>query len=647
MVAFFGEAALLKVSFSIAALLFGIILYILICALGTGQVHKNLKFRTLVIAVVFGTLFAVVDNLLRKSGLFNLSPTVCIFMIMAGYQANVILTYSISRYLAGFFEDEYSSRILFNTINKWIYYSSYIVNICLIIFKLFIYQGPDNPYQMPFYVKIIMGYAYELYYLVYSICLFIQRGKLLKRRARFTAIAALAVTVCGVIAAFINAAFSGPGIQFNYFCAVMGLYIFYIGVETPDYKALIQSMKDLDKAREEAEAANRSKSSFLANMSHEIRTPINAVIGMNEMIIRESSEEAVVGYAKNIESAGKNLLSIINDILDLSKIEAGRMEIVNTEYSLKGLINGVVNMISFKCREKDLKLIVNLDAALPKRLLGDEVRVRQIIINILNNAVKYTNEGSITFTVTGEEQEDILMLDISVKDTGIGIKEEDLKSIFGKFNRVDLENNQSIEGTGLGLAITEGLLEAMDGHIHVESKYGQGTEFRIHLPQVVVESEPVGEYVEGSGETKGEPERYRESFHAPEARILHVDDTKVNHTVMKSLLKKTGIKMDMAMNGPESIELAKNKKYDIILMDYRMPHMDGIEALQTIRNDEEGQNKETPVICLTADAVSGARERYISEGFTDYITKPVDAALLESLLVKYLPPEKVTFTDKE
>ena len=645
MVAFFGEANILRISFSVAALLFGVILYILIRVLGTGQVHQNRRFRTLVISVVFGTLFAILDNIFRKTGLFDLPATLCIFMVMAGYEANVILTYYMSGYVAGFFDKEFYHKDFYALLNKRIFISSFFVSACLIIYKLFIYQGPDDPYTMPFYVKIIMGYAYELYYLAYAIGLFIILGRKISKRARFTAIAALAVTVSGVFAALINAITNGPGIQFNYFAAVMGLYIFYIGVETPDYKNLLQSMIELDKAREEAEAANKSKSAFLANMSHEIRTPINAVIGMNEMIIRESSEEAVVGYAKNIESAGKNLLSIINDILDLSKIEAGKMEIINTEYSLIGLINDVVNMISFKCREKNLKLMINLEPTLPRRLLGDEVRIRQVIINILNNAVKYTNEGSVTLTVTGEKEDDMVNLAVSVKDTGIGIKKEDIHNIFGKFNRVDLENNQSIEGTGLGLAITGGLLQAMNGHVHVESEYGEGTEFLIHVPQKIIDSQPVGEYREGLTETTGKPEKYRESFHAPGAVILHVDDTKVNHSVMKSLLKKTGVKMDMAINGPDSIALAKEKKYDIILMDYRMPHMDGIEALQAIRNDEEGQNKETPVICLTADAVSGARERYMSEGFTDYITKPVDAVLLEKILVKYLPSEKVTFMD--
>ncbi|MBR5336671.1 MAG: response regulator [Lachnospiraceae bacterium] len=644
MVSFFGEDNILKVAFSIAALVFGIVLYILICALRNERVNRDLKFRTLVFSVVLGDIFIIFDILVRKSGKFDLPPAICILLVMIGYEANVLLTFFMSQYISGFFTDHFTHKGFFEQFNRRLVIASLILNVVFIVYKLFIYQGPDDPAQMPFYVKIIMGYAFELYYLIYAVCLFAILGKHLSKRARRTGILALAVTTLGVVMAFINAVTNGPGINYNYFAAVMGLYIFYIGVETPDYKKLMRSVKELEAARMAADEANMAKSVFLANMSHEIRTPINAVIGMNEMILRESSEDAILGYAGDIDGAGKNLLSIINDILDLSKIEAGKMEIVNDKYSLKSLINDVVNMISFKCREKDLDFQVDLDPSLPDGLSGDEVRIRQIIINILNNAVKYTKKGSVRFTTSGERRGDDLDLAISVKDTGIGIKKEDLDKIFGKFDRVDTDKTKSIEGTGLGLAITDGLLKAMNGHVHVDSEYGVGSEFLIHIPQKVVDDTPVGKPNDVNRKTKEAAGRYHESFRAPNACILHVDDTAVNHTVMKGLLKKTGVKIDMAMNGPESVAMAEEKKYDLIFMDYRMPHMDGVEALRTIKSNDEGTNAHTPVICLTADAVSGARDRYLAEGFDDYLAKPVDPVLLEEIMVRYLPEEKIERT---
>ena len=645
MIGILGPGNALRISFSLAALIFSLILYILVVMLGTGQVHKNLKFRTLVIVVVLGNLISILDFVFRMSGVFVTNPAIRLVLFLLVFQFNIFLTYFIALYMEGFFP-EFANRARIDRINRYVVISSVICVVAVLIYRLFIYQGPGAPEQIPMWVNILLAYVYELYFLIYAICLFIFKGRTLSKRARYTAIAAYVVCIAGVVGEVFNTLGKGPGIFFNYFGAVIGLYIFYIGVETPDYQNLLQSVKDLKEAREEAVDANMAKSAFLANMSHEIRTPINAVIGMNEMILRESSEETVLGYARDIEGAGKNLLSIINDILDLSKIEAGRMEILNEEYSLKKLINDVVNMISFKCREKNLDFLIEIEPKLPEALFGDEVRVRQVLVNLLNNAVKYTNGGSVTLSVFGERTGDFVPLNLSVKDTGIGIKDEDIDRIFGKFDRVDTERNKSIEGTGLGLAITSGLVSAMGGSIRVSSRYGAGSEFVVSIPQKIADDTPVGRYDEGfknSGDRH--EEKYHESFRAPGALILHVDDTPLNHTVMKSLLKKTGVKIDMAMNGPESVAMADEKKYDLIFMDYRMPHMDGVEALKTIRSNENSPNADTPVICLTADAVSGARDRYLAEGFTDYLTKPLDAGLLEEIMIKYLPDDKKVSTD--
>ena len=433
------------------------------------------------------------------------------------------------------------------------------------------------------------------------------------------------------------------------------------------HKSVLDQMdysEQLQKSKEEADRSNAAKSDFLANMSHEIRTPINAVLGMNEMILRESlrardmlpeNREVIreifsgIGVcAGNIDSAGNSLLSIINDILDFSKIEAGKMVIVENPYKLSSVLNDVSNMIGYKAMDKGLSFRIDVDRTLPDNLYGDEVRVRQVIVNILNNAVKYTREGSVEFSVqqepcpsSGDDRK--ICLVISVTDTGIGIKKPDLDRLFNKFERVDLQQNSTVEGTGLGLVITRSLLDMMNGTIDVESVYGKGSVFRITLPQKVVSEEQVGDFHKRFEESIREMHAYEETFHAPDARILIVDDTRMNLTVAVGLLKTTQIKIETAFSGAEAVSLAAQNHYDLILMDQRMPGMDGSEALHLIREQKDGRCKNVPVICLTADAVIGARERYLAEGFSDYLTKPIDSRALEAMLIRYLPEELVQF----
>ena len=403
---------------------------------------------------------------------------------------------------------------------------------------------------------------------------------------------------------------------------------------------------------QQARRANSAKSEFLANMSHEIRTPINAVLGMNEMIIRESTSDRITTYARNVESAGKNLLSIINDILDFSKIEAGKMEIAESDYRLSSVLNDVTNMIVFKARQKDLEFSVNVDEELPDGLYGDEVRVRQVVTNVLNNAVKYTHEGSVSLSVSGSTAHDedgraTVSLVFRITDTGIGIKEEDLPKLFKKFERIDLVQNNTVEGTGLGLSITQNLLQLMNGRIEVESEYGKGSTFIIYLPQKVMSDEPIGNFHEKFARYVHTMRAYQESFKAPDANILVVDDTDMNLTVIEGLLAKTDIRLDTASGGHEALAMTRGKKYDLILMDQRMPIMDGTQTMKAIRAQSDGMNLDTPIICLTADAVSGARNKYLAEGFTDYLSKPVEAASLEAALIKYLPHEKILLQEGE
>ena len=420
--------------------------------------------------------------------------------------------------------------------------------------------------------------------------------------------------------------------------------------------------EQLTEAKAAAEHANTAKSEFLASMSHEIRTPINAVLGMNEMVLRESLQARdqaskvqpelrnyltnISNYAGNIDSAGKNLLAIINDILDFSKIESGKMEITEADYKFSSVLNDISNVISFRAKDKGLDFKIEMDKDLPDGLFGDELRIRQIMTNLLGNAVKYTKKGSVLLYVGKEagdviENGDTIHLVVAVKDTGIGIKQEDINKLFQKFERVDLQQNSTVEGSGLGLAITKNLLELMHGTIKVESVYGEGSTFTAVIPQKVVSTEPVGDFKMKFEKSVQEAEVYHESFRAPDAHILIVDDTRMNLTVAVGLLKKTQMDIDTAASGLEAIGLAKTIKYDLILMDQRMPGMDGTETMKNIKALESGVNKDTPFICLTADAVSGARTHYLAEGFTDYLTKPIDSKALERTLMKYLPEEKL------
>ncbi len=396
---------------------------------------------------------------------------------------------------------------------------------------------------------------------------------------------------------------------------------------------------------ERAIVASEAKSSFLSSMSHEIRTPINVVLGMNEMILRESSDDSIVEYASNIENAGKTLLALINSILDFSKIEEGKMEIVPVEYETRSMINNLVVSISERAAKKGLNFIVEVDGGLPSRLFGDDVRLSQVIMNLLTNAVKYTERGHVCLTIRGEKMEaDSIAVFVSVEDTGIGIRQGDMGRLFESFERLDEVKNHSIEGTGLGMSIVTGLLQMMGSKINVNSVYGNGTTFSFTVEQKIVDATPMGDYAKSPVERRRRP--VKEAFSAPTASVLVVDDNEMNLKVAKNLLRLFDISPDMVASGRDCIVQMRARHYDVVFLDHMMPKMDGMETLRTLQ-ESALIPEDTVMVALTANAVMGAKEQYVGAGFDAYLSKPIEVGELGDLLKTYLPADMVSMRKEE
>ena len=413
------------------------------------------------------------------------------------------------------------------------------------------------------------------------------------------------------------------------------ILLFMSGIKTA------REMLAMEQEKQAAIIAGEAKTKFLANMSHEIRTPINTIIGMNEMILRENHNEAIEEYARSVHNASKLLLGLINDVLDFSKIESGKLDIYEADYHLTKMLGDVIQGSRMKAEAKNLSLNTQIDENLPAVLKGDEIRIRQILNNLLSNAVKYTKQGAVTLTVKGIHTSEEFALYILVEDTGIGIKPEDVDKLFDSFKRLEEQKNRYIEGTGLGLNITRQLVELMGGEIEVKSEYGKGSSFCVKIPQQIVDATVAGKV---DAVHRGDSQVINESraeLYAPTATVLVVDDNEMNRAVACALLKRTGIELSTAPGGKECLELCRKSKYDLILMDHMMPDPDGIETLHLLRKDESSLNRDTDVIVLTANAIAGMKEMYLAEGFKEYLTKPIMAEDLEEVLFRCLPKEKI------
>ena len=439
-----------------------------------------------------------------------------------------------------------------------------------------------------------------------------------------------------------------PEIPINFIIISVNVYYFFFLLETPAYRELERILERLrkakalaDEANETAMAADAAKGEFLANMSHEIRTPLTTILGMDEVILRKYEAGPIYQYARDIQSAGNSLLHIINDILDFSKIESGQLELSSRNYDLGRVLRDVDNMIKIRAEQKGLKYIAQIDSSLPDELFGDRIRVQQIMVNILNNAVKYTKRGSVKFVLTGTKSDDpsLIVLHISVTDTGIGIHAEDIPKLFQSFSRIDAKETHNIEGTGLGLAITGRLIELMGGNVEVSSTYGMGSTFHVAIPQKIVGKKTLRQYEEDSTHSV---KQERKILKAPTARVLVVDDNDMNRIVLRSLMKETEVKVDDAESGEECLEKVAKNEYDVILMDYMMPRMDGKETLAHIKEMPDAPGAKAKIIVCTANALVGVRAELLAAGFDDFLSKPVNGKELEEMLAKYIPVSKIT-----
>ena len=426
------------------------------------------------------------------------------------------------------------------------------------------------------------------------------------------------------------------------FLMVMGILILMIAIIMSRSKKERDDREKLLIVSERAVAASEAKSSFLSSMSHEIRTPINAVLGMNEMILRETDDKKILEYSSNIKNAGRTLLTLINSILDFSKIEEGKMEIIPIDYETASLVGNIIMSVEERAEAKGLEFITEIDENLPTRMNGDDVRLLQVVMNLLSNAVKYTDKGHVKLTIREAERDgDDIDVFFCVEDTGIGIRKEDLPRLFESFERLDEVKNHGIEGTGLGMSIVTNLLKMMGSEIRVDSDYGKGSSFYFVIRQKIVDAAPMGDFNKAFGPASAV---YEEKIRFEKADVLVVDDNSMNLKVAANLLGLFGIKPQLAASGEAALKCVKTKKYQLILLDHMMPHMDGIETLNKMREDHLLYN-ETKVVALTANAINGAREEYLASGFDDYLSKPIEVKALEDILKKWLPGASVVTDD--
>ena len=602
----------------------------------------NKRFRLLALATLCGAVLEVSSTLLIDGWGHRHGVNVVVRTL---YYASVnVNAYCLMRYVEAFVNVENRKFDMFNRI---LLASSFLVlalNLTpgtsgfffLIVNDGGLFRGAYNTLWRSVYV---------LYFAAMALWLQITHREYYTQKSQYVAmngIVALLVAANVVQYMFIQT------VLFTYAVAAVMLYVIFFYYEAPAYRRMLTVERDLEASKIEAEhsakvayAANRAKSDFLANTSHEIRTPMNAILGMNEMILKDSHDPSIRKSALDIRRAGNHLLSIINNILDISKIESGKMELYKTNYHIWHMLKDIEEGIYEAVREKGLSFVLDVDRELPEHLYGDEDHIRQIIENLADNAVKYTQKGTITLSVSGErEGRTRLRLSFAVKDTGIGIRRDDLPKLFDSFERVNLNETQNIQGAGLGLTLARYLVELMGGTIKAESEYGKGSVFTAEIMQELAQEGfqgTIGEYESMlEDESERAPKDDGRPFECPDASILVVDDTPVNLVVARGMLKEYGAHVDTAESGEDALKLIETQRYDVIFLDHKMPGMDGVETLNRAR-EIDGPSRLARYVALTANSGTGLRDEYITLGFNDYLPKPMKPDALRKILAEMIP----------
>lgn len=602
--------------------MFIITVLFVMCCFGIKQKNKETKLFNIILSTAFINLIFDIASNYTVNHLETVNPVtnrivhICFFISMA------LLFLLIYTYLAALIEKELNRTLK----KKELTFIPFGTVLVVDLFAPLYYMETNNG-NYSYGPGVLILYVCVIFYMALIIWSIIRFRKNISNKNKIAIILGLVSVIGTSLFQLFNPVALTSSLGVILFCLFM-----YMTVANPD--AVLVGLLKEETAR--ADAANRAKTEFLARMSHEIRTPINAVIGLNEMILRESTESEIQKYAFDIKSSANTLLSLINEILDSSKIESGKLEIIPVSYEISSLFHDLHNMIELKAKKKGLTLVFDIDKDMPSGFYGDDIRIRQILVNILTNAIKYTHQGSVTLTVKANVKGEKAILHFSIKDTGIGIKEEDIDKLFVKFERIEESRNRNIEGTGLGMNITSQLLMLMGSKLEVSSVYGVGTEFYFDIEQGITNFEPLGDFGQRIEELANQY-NYTLSYIAPEAKILIVDDNAINRKVVRSLLKRTQINISEAESGAICLEMLKEQKFDLIFLDYMMPIMDGVETLHTIKENRLCEN--VPIIMLTANAIVGAKEQFLNEGFDDYVTKPINPDKLDKVVYKYLPKE--------